>query len=123
MHDITSQLSRSTIRPVPLFFSREGFVFTQVFRKRNTAIYEKLKPGWIVPSFEVICIRVRPGHPLGRYADRLIEIYPSSEEWNTWGWTYPTLQEAEKRATKLLRKSAPPIDQDYEVETALIEVS
>ena len=86
------------IVPLPKVIRKLGFTFTQIWCRENVAIYEQMKPGWSKPGFEVIIIRIVKGHPLGKNADRLVEKYPSNNDWGTWGWTHNEFLDAERAA-------------------------
>jgi len=86
------------IVPLPKVIRKLGFTFTQIWRRDDVAIFEQSKPGWSKPAYEVILIRIVKGHPKGKNADRLVERYPSNNDWGTWGWTHNEFLDAERAA-------------------------
>jgi hypothetical protein len=80
-------------------FKRNGFTHNQVVRESNIAIYRRAKRirSKEIERFEVVIIRVLPEHiAFGRlFPER--EIYPRSEEWGTYGWTYRDMEAAWKK--------------------------
>lgn len=90
------------LRHLPTTLTRDGFLFTQVFRDGVIAVYEQRRPDVDHPvGFEVIRIRVGKAHP--KDADQSPkERYPSSEEWGKFGWSYINRLDAMKQAAHLL---------------------
>lgn len=77
------------ITPLPKTLTINGFKLTQEYRKGNVAIYAKSKGAHT--EYEVVLVTVHPGNPP-------FERYPSDMAWGTNGWSYPTLDEARKKA-------------------------
>jgi hypothetical protein len=60
----------------------------QLKREGMVAIYELFGPGNILYGYEVIRIKIREaGEVFGTHYP-VREIYPASEEWGRYGWTY-----------------------------------
>lgn len=81
---------------------QKSFRFRQLQRTETTALYAKcLKSGKGSETYEVIRVRKRPAATVVRggvsidYEAR--EVFPSSEDWGTYAWTYNDLAEAKKR--------------------------
>lgn len=68
--------------------SHKGFKLTQEFRSGNVAVYRKAKGD--NTEWEVILVREDP--------HTSAEVYPQDMAWGTNGWSYPTLEEAMKKA-------------------------
>ena len=77
-------------KPLPREFRRHGFVYRQISREGDAAIYEQkwlgcAKPS---PSWEMIRIRRREGFQIdGRFVESA-EVYPASELWGVDGFTF-----------------------------------
>lgn len=76
-------------KPLPKEFRRHGFLYRQIAREGDAAIYEQkwlgcAKPS---PSWEMIRIRRREGFQInGRFVEPA-EVYPASELWGIDGLT------------------------------------
>lgn len=77
-------------------FTKSGFELEQVERIGNVAIYRRWKTGQS-PHYEVVRIRSREAREVFGKEFEAGEYYPSSEEWGTYGWTYPCLDDARRR--------------------------
>lgn len=90
------------LRPLKTELKSGGFLFRQIERNGDVAIFEQTKePG--IRAFEVVRIRTAPPHPKDPRldgADR-VESYPSSEHWGRYGWTYTTEEDARKKFAAL----------------------
>lgn len=80
----------------------QGRILRQLKRQGQVALYQMESPY----GYEVVVIRVEKGREkFGKfYPDH--EIYPSSEQWGDYGWSYKVedLAGAEKRFASLLPK-------------------
>lgn len=85
-----------------ILFNRDGFTFRQLRRIGNVAIYEQTKKGQS-PAYEVVILRMREARIAFGMELPECEHYPSSEEWGTYGWTYRSLSEAERKFKELNR--------------------
>ena len=96
----------------PKQFEDNDFRRTQVCREGNVAIYKqepvRLSYG---PYYEVVVIewknRCEIKGPKGQI--NVIEAgehYPGNSQWGQKGWTYKSLEEAEKKMTKLMKSEA-----------------
>src|SRR5215470_19435894 len=76
-------------RPLQTRFERDGFLYRQIAREGDGAIYEQCfvrNPDRVI-SYEVIRIRRRDGFSIkGRFVEPA-EVYPNSEAWGVDGWT------------------------------------
>jgi len=77
-------------------------LLTQVKREGDIAIYtENDYKG----NFEVIIIRQSPPHFLSRDTSfDMIELYPSNSRWGQDGFTYSSLESAEKKFDELINQ-------------------
>lgn len=79
---------------------REGFDLKQTDRKQDVAVYEKTKGQY--KGYEVIIIRNREEYTIAGKTVEAAEVYPSSEDWGTLGWTYPEYHRAIFKSINLL---------------------
>jgi len=95
----------TTYAPLPTTFRKDHFDFTMVNRSPSIAFYSKTKPHYSRPSYEVIVIATREDWiaPTGRYYEAH-EIFPSSETWGIYAWTYTDMQDAIVKYRKLVLK-------------------
>ncbi len=93
--------------PLPNEFKIDGFDFHQLNRASDVVLFEKSKPSYTKPSFEVIMVQKQPPKvfPNG-HAYPARESMPRSELWGTAGWTYPDLKSARKRFNQLVAPAA-----------------
>jgi len=82
-------------------FRQSGFTFTQLQRVGDVAIYGQTK-GKQSPAFEVVIIRRREASIAFGHEFPATEYYPKSEDWGTYGFTYLTLKETERKLRKLV---------------------
>jgi len=82
-------------------FKKAHFQFTQVKREGDVAIYKKhaipfvSRPKAFSGGYEVIIITRHEGYAYAGVAFEPAEVYPSSEQWGSKGWTEKTLSGAE----------------------------
>lgn len=80
-------------KPLKESFQRKGFTYTLVKREGDKAIYEqKIEKKQL--AYEVIKIRRHDGYTIGGVYIEPSEIYPSDNDWGTFGWTYKKLETA-----------------------------
>lgn len=84
---------------IPTIFHRNGFTHRLVKREGNVAIYSLTRFGRM--SYEVVKIRTfNTDQPfIKRKAGD--EYLPSTSEWGTYGFTFNSLQDAERQFTAL----------------------
>jgi hypothetical protein len=81
-------------------FRQSGSTFTQVKRVGDIAIYKQTKARRS-PAFEVVTIRRREASVAFGKEFPATEYYPHNEDWGTYGFTYRTLDEAERKFEEL----------------------
>jgi len=89
-------------------FRQSDFTFTQLKRAGDVAIYQQTKEGQS-PAFEVVIIRRREASIAFGKEFPATEYYPHNEDWGTYGSSYCTLEEAERKFRFLIdqeRKTA-----------------
>lgn len=86
---------------LPKKITKKGFNYTQLKREGMKAIYKQTKDGQEDVSFEAIKIGSHNGYELGGQKIPAGEAYPSTSQWGTAGWTYKTLEEAERKYKKI----------------------
>ena len=75
------------MKTLPLAFDKDHFAYAQIDRSPTAAIYSQSQDGKVV-AYEVVRIRVKAADEvMGRQVPER-EVYPSSREWGTYGWTY-----------------------------------
>jgi hypothetical protein len=77
-------------RPLQTRFRRNGFDYGQIAREGDAALYEQRWTGCAEPSlcYEVIRIRRRDGFQLSERVIEPYEIYPNSDAWGAYGFTF-----------------------------------
>ena len=92
------------MKKLPLEINKKGFVYTQLKRVKDTAIYKQKSLDIAVKSewFEVIKIKCHNGMTLGGNYIPPSEMYPSSTQWGVLGFTYQTQKEAETKFKEIL---------------------
>lgn len=97
---------KSTVKPLAKSRNSGGFVFEQVKRRCNVAIYKKRQPYWPenLWTYEVIQIQTRPEEEINgkKYPSR--ESYPSSEAFGKYAWTYSKEEEAWVKFREMVNK-------------------
>ncbi len=90
------------MNPIKTKFERNGYVFEQIKRVGDVAIYGQRRP-WERENthFEVVKIRRRSARKAFGVDFEAGEYYPSAEEWGVFGWTYGDLVGAEGRVAVL----------------------
>lgn len=80
-------------------FTKKGFKYTQIKRKGSKAIYlqERDADDSAIKNYEVIIIKSHDGYEIGGSVIPPGEVYPSSTQWGTLGWTFSSLEDAEMR--------------------------
>jgi hypothetical protein len=80
---------RQFYKPLLKEFRREGFIYRQIAREKDAAIYEQRWTGCAEPSvcYEVIRIRRREGFQIGGRFVEPGEVYPRPESWGVDGFT------------------------------------
>ena len=89
------------MEPLPLSFRDRGFLYEQVERQGEVAIYSQTNHSGIV-RYEVIRIRIQPEHtwPTGVTTPEK-EAYPGSTSWGRLGWTFFGLETARAKLLAL----------------------
>jgi len=86
---------------LPKIIQNKGFTYKQLKRVGDKAIYEQTKKGQKDKSFEVIKIGSHNGYELGGQKIAPAETYPGASSWGTNGWTFTSLESAEKKFKSL----------------------
>jgi hypothetical protein len=83
-------------------FTKNGFLFEQVERTGNVAIYRQTKPGQAWERFEVGRIRQNATYDAFGKHFEASESWPRSEEWGISAFTLTTLEEAQQKLTEMI---------------------
>lgn len=84
-------------------FTKKGFTYTQHKRVGMRAIYvqRRVEADAQQEWYEVIVIKSHNGYEIAGNNIPASEIYPSSTQWGSLGWTFSSLQDAEKKFAAL----------------------
>jgi hypothetical protein len=83
---------------LPDSFPHDGFVFRQLCRQVNLAVYSQEKDGQRV-AYELVVVKQSPEWTAFGKTFPAAESYPKAHEWGTHGWTFSGPNaEAELRA-------------------------
>jgi hypothetical protein len=94
-------------KPLPKEFRRDGFVYRQIAREGNAAIYEQTRKGnEDSATLEVIRIRQRERFEIGGRVVAPAEIYPRSEAWGVDGFTLTKKDAAFRKFRELAGRKA-----------------
>ena len=88
----------------PPEFRRRGFRHNLIERLGEIAIYRQRKSG-LPDAFEVVRIQKREAFSLFDKDYPATETYPRDEAWGVDGFTYRSLDEAERKFAELIGKS------------------
>jgi hypothetical protein len=95
-----------TFRPLEFPFTKRGFLHELVKREGLVCLVRRSRIGHpdIPPHYEVVKLRQMPGRvwPTGQVSPPS-EVYPESESWGVYGFTYRTLNKPERKWTALSR--------------------
>ncbi len=85
---------------------QRGYIFTQLKRVGDVALFEKRNPAHPVgafPSYEVVIVQHRPKTtwPGGRVTEAC-ETMPSPEKWGMCAWSPATLEDANQKFADLV---------------------
>jgi hypothetical protein len=83
--------------PLPLRFTKNGFLYWRVCRTDKAAIYEQKEVETGRVWFEVWKIRARGSFTLNGRQYPAMEREPGAASWGTYGWTFYTMPDARKR--------------------------
>ena len=89
-------------------FTRKSFVHNQIKRDGKIAIYERWKANPETKHYEVVKIGSHNGYTIAGQFVAPSEVYPSSTAWGVTGWTYNTINEAEKKFKQLVAEQSTP---------------
>lgn len=84
-------------KPIPTTFKKKGFVYRQVKRQGDLAIFEQTREGSQLHNYEVVKIGRHNGYTMGGVYIEPSETYPGSSLWGILGWTCTSMEDAEKR--------------------------
>ena len=87
---------------LPKQFRKGGFVYDQIIRSGNLAIYQQHKPGQSGKWFEVGIIKANPRYEAYGKVIEASESWPPSTQWGVFAWTYSDLAGAKRRMVTLL---------------------
>jgi len=77
----------SGVRILETTIAKSGFVYTQIKRHGDVALYSQSKGDRIV-GYEVIIIKQGAPHPHSKSTFDKIELYPSDQQFGVNGWSF-----------------------------------
>jgi len=83
-----TQLATQEPKTLSPHFAKNGFIFEQVERRGDFAVFRKFKERGKSESFEAIKITRHEGYTIAGVSIPAGECYPSSEQWGTNGFTF-----------------------------------
>jgi hypothetical protein len=90
-------------RVVDIAFRHSGFEHTQLKRVGDVAVYRQSKAG--LPAYEVVLIQTHEAYTAFGKDIPAGEFYPSSRQWGTCGFTFSTIEGAERKFRELTGKA------------------
>lgn len=86
-------------------FEKSNFIFEQLKRVGEFAIYSRYNKDFKKETlhYEVIIIKSHNGYTIAGKNLPPAEIYPSSSSWGSLGFTFSSLNEAEKKLQQLIK--------------------
>ena len=91
------------IKKLETEFKKFGFIYRQIKRSGNVAIFEQVKDDRIL-AYEVVVIRAHEGYEIAGNKMEPSEFMPRSEDWGTFGWTLTNESDAHKRFNEVLKQ-------------------
>jgi len=89
------------IRKLPKEIKHGKLLLTQIKREGDIAIY--MEPDY-KNNFEVVIIRTSKPHFMDDTGHDLVELYPCNTLWGKFGFTYSSLESAEKKFDELINQ-------------------
>ncbi len=93
--------------PIQEEFVLSGFSFLLLQRIGDIAVFQRTKPGWQKPHYEVMKVKKHEEYKIKDKHFPAAEYLPDAEEWGGLGFTYNSLDLALKRATIMNEAAAP----------------
>jgi hypothetical protein len=87
-------------RVVDSAFRQSGFMLTRLKRFGDVAIYRQSKSG-LPDAYEVVLIQKHEAYAAFGKVIPAGEYYPSSAQWGTCGFTFPAIEDAERKFGEL----------------------
>jgi len=94
---MTTTIEGTEYKVIPTEFKKKGFVYQQVKREGNKAIFLQTRPGTHLNNYEVVKLGRHNGYTMGGAYIEPSETYPGSSLWGICGWTCQSLEAAEQR--------------------------
>lgn len=84
------------MKTLPTDFKSKGFLFHQVKRVGDVALFERKRPDWRAPQYEVVRVRKYPTYEIGGVTVEAHEAMPPDEAFGKEGWNLATEARAEE---------------------------
>lgn len=88
---------------LPRTFRANQFDFIQEIRVGQFAVYSKKKSHWSHSTYETIKILRHDGYELAGNAIPPSEVFPGSEQWGLWGFSFTNLKDAKNKLDELIK--------------------
>ena len=89
--------TQTEYKTIPAQFKKKGFVYTQLKREGNKAIFQQTREGTALNNYEVVKLGRHNGYTMGGVFIEPAETYPGSSLWGITGWTCTSIEDACKR--------------------------
>lgn len=93
------------MKPLASTFTSKKFLFTQVKRVGDVAIFERKRPEWKHPGYEVVRVRKYPEYVIAGVKVEAHEALPPDEAFGKEGWAVANLARAEEIFDKLVKEN------------------
>lgn len=87
-------------------FTHDGFTLRQVAREGMVALYEKFRSPDGIKRFELVVLQHRPAEIVCGKPYPARECYPNSNEWGQRGWTFLTLDSAQRGMQRHIQEAS-----------------
>jgi hypothetical protein len=93
--------AHTEFKTIPTTFKKKGFVYTQLKREGNKAIFQQTRAGTALNNYEVVRIGRHNGYIMGGVKIEASETYPGSSLWGIMAWTCTSIDDAMQRYNNL----------------------
>ena len=84
------------MKPLPTEFKSKGFQFRQLKRVGDVALFERKRPTWKNPGYEVVRVRKYPTYEISGATIEAHEALPPDEAFGQEGWALASIERAEE---------------------------
>jgi hypothetical protein len=94
--------TQTEYKTIPAQFKKKGFVYTQLKREGNKAIFQQTRAGSTLNNYEIVKIGRHNGYVMGGSHIEPAETYPGSSLWGITAWTCTSIDDAMRRYDALV---------------------